>query len=612
MTKSQSKTYLNSSFFLFLGALILRVAYTLFLKNNYFFYASPSDDVLYYQDWAKEISRVDFIGTKTFFGLPLYPYFLAILDRLTLGHWGIIRFLHLLLGSFNCVLAYWLTRRIFSEKIALLAGWLMASHFVLIYYDWIMAPVTLIIFLSLVIVLALLDLLMSLRVTPQRDEAAGRALPLAMTRRWLSLGILLGLSMLADGKMLIFLGLLVFYLIGRSKNILDRMTLLLPLLLGIFLILGTTGLRNKLVGGDWVFITAQSGFSFYAGNNAKTTGVFENPDFIRPTHQGQDEDLVIMAENLSGKKLSPARVSQFWFKRALAFIQTHPGDYLKLLSRKLILFFTETERAFDMDLLFQRGWKKILDFNPFFLLCPLAVLGIFLGRKESRPTIFLNLVILSQLIFTLIFFLNNRQRAAILPFLIIFESAAIGWIVQRVKVKDFKKLIPAFLYLGLFFILFRPQSLDAQEFQFLKFAKAGPVYEKKGEYKTAESMYRQALKVHPEDTNSLYNLGNLFFLEGSFKEAGEYYKKVLFLNPRQVDAMFNLGFTYENLGDSFKAKAMYEEVLTLQESSPDAHFRLAKIYEQENDCPKAQAHYVRLIQLRPILKEKILKLMRCR
>ena len=74
-----NKKEIISVILIFSLALLLRLAYVVFLKQNYFFYDNPSSDVSYYQEWAREIARVNWIGTKTFWGLPLYPYFLAAL-----------------------------------------------------------------------------------------------------------------------------------------------------------------------------------------------------------------------------------------------------------------------------------------------------------------------------------------------------------------------------------------------------------------------------------------------------------------------------------------------------------------------------------------------------
>ena len=144
-------------FMIFFLALFARIAYWIFLRKNYFFYGHPGGDVVYYAAWAKEIAYNNWIGKETFFGLPLYPYCLAIIDIITGGKEEGIRFFHVLLGSINCILTYKASRKMFSEPVAILASLLCALNFSLIYYDWLMMPVTLIIFLSLCVILSLIS-----------------------------------------------------------------------------------------------------------------------------------------------------------------------------------------------------------------------------------------------------------------------------------------------------------------------------------------------------------------------------------------------------------------------------------------------------------------------
>ena len=64
---------------------------------------------------------------------------------------------------------------------------------------------------------------------------------------------------------------------------------------------------------------------------------------MRPDHQSQDEDQIIIAEQVSGKKLSDKEVSQFWFNQGLNFIKQNPEQFFKLLKNKFIYFFQDNE-----------------------------------------------------------------------------------------------------------------------------------------------------------------------------------------------------------------------------------------------------------------------------
>ncbi len=581
--------------FIFSIAFILRFAFLLFLKTTYFFYDHPSSDVLYYQEWAHEITQINFIGTKTFWGLPLYPYFLALLNRLTLGNLLAVRIIHLLLGSINCVLTYILGKNLFSKKIGLLAGILTAANFTLIFYDWLMMPVTLLIFLSLVIIHSL-----------TKFNQIQKPHELYM------LGFLIGLSILGDGKMLIFITLFFFYLffLKRKRDIPHYIKQGLIIALGIFTLLGLTMLRNKHISGDYIFISAQSGLSFFVGNNENATGYFQNPPFIRPTHQGQDQDQIIVAEQLSGKKLSDKEVSSFWKNKGITFIKSNPKKYLALLLKKIRLFISTDENSFDIDLLLVKSLTPFFDFNPYSLIFPLALIGILFSFKEiSLGKIQLNLIIFSQFLITLIFFLTNRHRATILPLLIIYESEAIVWIYHVLKRKQYVLLVFVLSALISFILVNRGKTFGQQELSFLTHSKKGPIYEKNRNFIEAKKHYLAALNIHPNDTNTLFNLGNTYFLEGNYILAIETYKKTLQVNPLHIDALFNLGYTYQTINKPDKAITLYKKLLDLDPQCISAHYQLGKIYQKQGQCVQSEKHLKTILKITPIYTNEINQLL---
>ena len=592
---------------IFLAAFLLRISYWIFLKNNYFFYEHPGGDVLYYQQWARDIARGDWLGSETFWGLPLYPYFLAVLERWSLGNVFFIRLAHLFLGSLNCVLVYLIARRLFKKEAALLSGFLTAASFTLIHYDWLMVPVPLLIFCGLMIILAFLN----------KDK-------IKTWQAWGTVGLLVGITALGDGKILIFVVLALICLFWKERPAAGRqgraspaagkkiVKVFLPLILGVFIVLGLTGLRNKIVGGDWIWVSAQNGLSFYIGNNPKATGVFENPDFIRPTHGGQDEDQVIAAEALAKRKLSPAQVVQFWRGQAFAFIKNDPFNWLRLLVRKVKLFFTDTEYAYDIDMLLQRDWKRYLDINPLPLVFPLALMGIILARRNRptgslRPkapcgeeeTDYINIMILSQALFTLIFFLTDRHRATILPVLIIYESCALVWLVGQARLKRIKPVLATVGLLIVFAVIFQPQNMAQGDIAFYRATKSGAVYERRKDFVKAREQYALALELRPEDTNAMYNLGNTCAATGELALAQGYYEKILALNPEHVDALFNLGFVLREEGADAQSFAILQRLIQLQPNSPDVLFQAGQIAFNLGDCASAKNYFEQLIQIKP-------------
>ncbi|HLF18514.1 MAG TPA: tetratricopeptide repeat protein [Candidatus Omnitrophota bacterium] len=588
------KHHLWDAAVIFFIAFGLRLAFELYLRQHYPFYDYPSDDVGYYRQWAQDISRRSFIGNETFWGLPLYPYFLALLDRWFFGNAFLIRVFHLFLGSLNCVFIYAITNAVFSRSVALTAGILTAVSFTCVYYDWLMMPPLLLIFLAGIIVLTLLH----------KDQ-------LKTKRQWVYLGLLLGIAMLGDGKFLFLFVFICLYELKTHQKECKAITtnVLLPLLIGMITILFLSGLRNKLVGGDWVWISAQSGLTLYSGNNPQAKGYYEHMEDFRPTHFHQDIDQILVAEKELGRPLTPAQVSQFYRNKAVQFIVQQPAAFTKLLLRKLHLFLIESENTFDMDLIFLRDLRNRLDINPFALIGPLAILGMLVTRKAGHGKVYLYLLIASQLALVLVFYMLDRYRASILPFLIIFEAAALLWLAEQIKQKQILKLIFAVLFVLGFTVFFQRKPLDAASVEFLKQSKLGYAYEKEGKLPQAQKAYLTALSIRPNDTNAFFNLGNTYVAQNNLAMAKKCYERVLHHMPHHVDAIFNLAHVEENLGNPAAAKQKYAQVLELTPQSIDALYLLGTLYLKEQRCEQALSYFHQIIQLNPAYAQEIKSLM---
>jgi tetratricopeptide (TPR) repeat protein len=579
----------NWPYFIFFLAFALRLAYLIFLKNTYLFYGHPSDDVAYYQNWAQMITQGKTLGNSAFSGMPLFAYYLAMLLKICLGHWFAVNIMNLVLGSINCVLLYVLAKQLFSQRCAVVTALLAATNFILIYYDWLMMPVTLLITLSLCILLSL-------------NNQAPKSV-----KDWLLLGVFIGLATLGDGKFLIFGALLIGYLgwTHRTQPIKQIGRIIIPLLLGLMLILGTVTVRNRIMGGEWIFITSQSGLSLYVGNNPQASGAFENPDFIRPSHTGQDEDQRIFVEKTLGKKVSLSQVSHFYRDLALNFITTQPWNYIKLLGKKLVLFVSDAEISHDIDLILQRDIKLKLDSNPYPLIFPLALLGIILAWQKEKQGRFAILIIVGHLIYCLIYFVTTRQRAPILPLLILFESYAFIWFIDRIQSRRIKIVLPTLIAVIAFVAFFPPQFIDRANFAFLNYTKTGSLYDEKKDYPKAQQSFAAALTLAPKDPNTLFNLGTAYLHQNQYQQAEQYLNRAIKYGQFNIDATFNLGYIYEQTDRTQMAFLSYQEVLNHAPNSLDALFRIAQLYQQQGQCRQAKPYYQHIIDLKPLLSEKV-------
>ena len=106
---------------------------------------------------------------------------------------------------------------------------------------------------------------------------------------------------------------------------------------GLAMVLLPVAGRNYAVGGGFYLTTAQFGPNFYIGNNAQSDGTYASLRPGRGAPEYERQDATDLAEIAMGRRLSPAEVSSYWTDRALDFITTRPGRWLRLMGRKVLL-----------------------------------------------------------------------------------------------------------------------------------------------------------------------------------------------------------------------------------------------------------------------------------
>jgi tetratricopeptide (TPR) repeat protein len=109
---------------------------------------------------------------------------------------------------------------------------------------------------------------------------------------------------------------------------------------GVALVLAPVALRNALVGGDPLPTTFQGGTNFYIGNNALADGTYRPIVPGKQVPELERREPVRLAEQRLGRRLSPAEVSRYWLGQGLAWAGAHPGDFVRLLLRKVGLFWS--------------------------------------------------------------------------------------------------------------------------------------------------------------------------------------------------------------------------------------------------------------------------------
>ena len=600
-------------------SLSLRLLYLHEIEDTPLFQV-PVVDARTYVDDALYLSGESWLGRpQPFWQPPLYPYTLALFFRAFGEDYYLPRLFQAFLGAAVCALTCLIGRRIFSPTVALAAGLAAAFYGPLIYIGGELLPTLWATFLDLLLLLLLL-----------RPPAAGRW-------PWFLSGLLLGLASLTVANILLFLPVLLLWLWRTRQQMqlpLRRIVQQgLLLLLGCFLIIVPVTLRNYRVGGDLVLISHNAGINFYIGNN---------PDYDRTVNIRPGRDwarLVETPEREAGIE-QPSAKSRFFFSRSWEFISSNPLAYLRLLLRKLYLFWRGDEIRRNLDPYFARRdslllslllWKNGLAF-PFGLVSPLALLGLIaFWRAPAGRTPQGRLLTLFALVYmasVLLFFVTSRYRLPLLPLLLLFAGYGARTCLLPTWRRKALLALPALLLLA----NVGAGSMDAEGEPQQHFW-LGYAYEQKGMSANAIREYRTVLRRRPDHENGLLRLAALYsaqkqpfksievyqqFLQfypaservrfllanahlrvHQYRKAIAFYEELVPLRPQWAELHGRLGYAHLMAGQPARAVSAYRQTLALNPDSTLVRYQLARLYETEGDMEAAVKEYRVLLAKEP-------------
>ena len=399
-----------------LACLATIVVFALFLRGVYVAeYTSMSPlgqaaigaDVGEYDTAARQLLIAAPVGADTSIHAPLYPRFLATLYRMTNLQLPAVRHLQLALDVLALVLVWIAVRRQWRRRVACIAGLIWAGYLPLIYYSAELFSEGLVVFF-----ISLALFLWSFLPTARRTRAAlfvavGVSLGLAAISHPLSL--LFGLAVVALGPLLL----------PQPPNRRQHLIGSAWLALGLAIPIAPVSWHNSRLAGGFVLIQDRAGLNLYIGNNADADGTPNIPP-------GPDYQRLLdwpASEGIKGSR----DAQKFYRKQALHFAGTHPIQQLGLLVRKFTLTWNAQEISSGSDLPVLQLYTRFmrLPFLPRFgWLAPLAILGIWLRRRERQARIWVLLPLVYTAALTL-FVTCGRYRLPMMPGLILLAALAL-------------------------------------------------------------------------------------------------------------------------------------------------------------------------------------------
>ncbi len=493
----------------FFVAFVLRFIHVLLSKANSPFFDGPVTDSDFYDKTALAIANGDWLGSEVFYVNPLYPYFLALLYKIFGHSYMAAKLVQIVIGSSSCVLIYLTARRLFSKRTALVAGIIAASYSVFIYYDELLLATVLDVFTYTAALLLLL-------IAVEKPSVV----------RFVIAGIVLGISFVSRPSVFPFIAAfwIGYSLRGRAKSFV-ALNLAAYSVAAAVMILPLT-VRNYVVGDDLVLISSHTGYNFYFGNNAETTGYFVIPKSIPRTLADSPTDQKIWftkeAEKSEGRAMKPSEVSDFWAKKGWTYIAEHPGDWLVLAFGKLARLINAFEFSDNQNYYFSQQYSVMLQIPllGFGFICPLALLGMVLSAREFKRVGILHLFIAGYALALVFFFVSSRYRLPLVPVFILFAAHALVWMVDKLKKKEVKPFFAAALFTAccaaaVFYAL---PGTDKTP-QFIDYYNVGNKYAAKGRVDEAVEAYTTSIKMNPNYISSYNNLAGLYEKAGLPDEA---------------------------------------------------------------------------------------------
>ena len=122
---------------------------------------------------------------------------------------------------------------------------------------------------------------------------------------------------------------------------------------------------------------------------------------------------------------------------------------------------------------------------------------------------------------------------------------------------------------------------------------------KKNNFKVAENLYKEVLKINPNHFESIFLLGTLSIKIKNFDRAIQLLNQAILIQPNHAQSHNNLGVVFVELGEVQKAISCYQKAISIQPDYADAHNNLGVVFNKLGEDQKAISCYQKAISIQP-------------
>ncbi len=528
-----------------------------------------------YDAWAKEIVKKGWIGERTFYQAPFYPYFLAFIYTIGARDFIIVRLVQIVIGSASCVLLAAAGARFFDKKSGWIAGLLLSLYAPSLFFDLLIQKAVLGMFFMCVLLF-----LMSKTTSLQNYKFRPGV--------WILLGATLACFALVRENALILVPATVIWLVIYFWKSGWRQILIK----GMFLAIGLTvvffpvTLRNYIVGEEFVLTTSQLGPNFYIGNNKDATGFYRPLIWDRSDWKFERIDAQNLAEKDLGRELTPNEVSDYWLSESLSDIREDPANWLRLMGKKWLMVWNSVEISDSESIYAHFRFSNLLNslgqVFHFGVIFPLAIIGICFGWKDRRQLWGVAWVWLCFAASVALFFIFARYRYPMIAPMILFAASGLTHIYQQLQEKQIKGLAGSVSVALLFAIVVNWPITSKSSMEAPTHFNIGYELERRNELDAARDFYLESVAIVDTNTLAHNNLGMLAMKQNRPDAAIAHFSNAVSAKPDNWDARVNLGIALWSLGRKAEAVEHYKQVLNNDPGyNPSLDYNIACYYALE-------------------------------
>jgi len=592
LRKLLSPFHLQSAHYVFAGVLLIRVVVLARLTISPYLLPTHGD-MHFYNDWAQRLLGGQLADHLAFYGLPGYAYLLAALYKLAGYSPFVPALLQALLDAGTAMLIYKVSVGVFpgtAKRHAQIAGLVAAAGWALFVpaqtYAAILMPTAWVVFIFWLIVWRII----SRKNAPEVWEA-------------LTLGLLVGLTATAIATILFLIPFLIGAIllkpaISTHSQLRTRISALVLLFLGAAVGTSPCWVHNRLIAHDHVFLSAHGGINFWIGNNPSANGYPRFPPGLRAGQAAMLQDSIDAAESAAGHSLKRGEVSHYWSAKARDYIEGDPAAWLRLLALKLRTFWS----AFQYDdlsiITILREQRVTFPGIYFGLVAAFALPAMILGWKTAPAGRWVTLAIALQMLALLPVFTTERYRLPVVPGLLVFAAFGLVMFFSNLAAGKFRPALSYIVLLTVSTVFISWPQRDPSLWALDAYNSGWQALESNN-LALAEKKLDVAYAYVPDNSETVFALGNLRLAQQKTDDALAFYWAVLSIDPKHKGALNNLGVIALDSRDYANAETWFRRAAQIDPANAKTHFLLAKTFLGQGHREAAQTEIDAALRLKP-------------